>query len=116
MDKIIYPYIPNSAPEVKKQMLEELGLKDVEEIYAEIPEHLRFKDEMDLPEPLLSEYELKRHVEEILAQDKDCKEYLKFLGGGTWQHYVPEVCDNINSRDEFLTAYWGAAFAGPGKY
>lgn len=116
MDKIIYPYIPNSAPEVKKQMLEELGLKDVEEIYAEIPEHLRFKDEMDLPEPLLSEYELKRHVEEILAQDKDCKEYLNFLGGGTWQHYVPEVCDTINSRDEFLTAYVGAAYADHGKY
>lgn len=116
MDKIIYPYIPNSAPEVKKQMLEELGLKDVEEIYAEIPEHLRFKGEMDLPEPLLSEYELKRHVEEILDQDKDCKECLNFLGGGTWQHYVPEVCDTINSRDEFLTAYVGAAYADHGKY
>ncbi len=116
MDKIIYPYIPNSAPEVKKQMLEELGLEDVEEIYAEIPEHLRFKGEMDLPEPLLSEYELKRHVEEILDQDKDCKECLNFLGGGTWQHYVPEVCDTINSRDEFLTAYVGAAYADHGKY
>ncbi|MCF6465576.1 aminomethyl-transferring glycine dehydrogenase subunit GcvPA [Clostridium sp. Cult2] len=116
MDKIVYPYIPNSAPEVKKQMLKELGLEDVEDIYAEIPEHLRFKGKMDLPEPLLSEYELERHVEEILAQDKDCKEYLSFLGGGTWQHYVPEVCNTINSRDEFLTAYVGAAYADHGKY
>lgn len=116
MDKIVYPYIPNSVPEVKKQMLKELGLEDVEDIYAEIPEHLRFKGEMDLPEPLLSEYELERHVEDILSQDKDCKEYLSFLGGGTWQHYVPEVCDTINSRDEFLTAYVGAAYADHGKY
>jgi len=116
MDKTVYPYIPNSVPEVKKQMLKELGLEDVEDIYAEIPEHLRFKGEMDLPEPLLSEYELERHVEDILAQDKDCKEYLSFLGGGTWQHYVPEVCDTINSRDEFLTAYVGAAYADHGKY
>lgn len=116
MDKIVYPYIPNSAPEVKKQMLKELGLEDVEEIYAEIPDHLRFKGEMDLPEPLLSEYELKRHVEDVLAQDIDCKEYISFLGGGTWQHYVPEVCDTINSRDEFLTAYVGAAYADHGKY
>lgn len=116
MDKIVYPYIPNSASEVKKQMLKELGLEDVEEIYAEIPDHLRFKGEMDLPEPLLSEYELKRHVEDVLAQDIDCKEYISFLGGGTWQHYVPEVCDTINSRDEFLTAYVGAAYADHGKY
>ncbi|HHV37915.1 MAG TPA: aminomethyl-transferring glycine dehydrogenase subunit GcvPA [Tepidimicrobium sp.] len=116
MDKIVYPYIPNSVPEIKEQMLKELGLDDVEDIYAEIPEHLRFKGKMDLPEPLLSEYELERHVEAILARDKDCKEYLSFLGGGTWQHYVPEVCDTINSRDEFLTAYVGAAYADHGKY
>ena len=103
MSKVVYPYIPNSVPEVKKQMLKELGLKSVEEIYAEIPEHLRFKGTMNLPEPLLSEYELRRHVEGILAQNKTCTEYLNFLGGGTWQHYVPEVCDTINSRDEFLT-------------
>lgn len=116
MDKIVYPYIPNSVPEIKQQMLKELGLESVEEIYAEIPEGLRFKGRMNLPEPLLSEYELERHIEEILAQDKDCKEYLSFLGGGTWQHYVPEVCDTINSRDEFLTAYVGAAYADHGKY
>ena len=89
MSKVVYPYIPNSVPEVKKQMLKELGLKSVEEIYAEIPEHLRFKGTMNLPEPLLSEYELRRHVEGILAQNKTCTEYLNFLGGGTWQ-YVPK--------------------------
>ncbi len=116
MSKVVYPYIPNSVPEVKIQMLKELGLKSVEEIYAEIPEHLRFKGTMNLPEPLLSEYELRRHVEGILAQNKTCTEYLNFLGGGTWQHYVPEVCDTINSRDEFLTAYVGDAYADHGKF
>ncbi|NLX61632.1 MAG: aminomethyl-transferring glycine dehydrogenase subunit GcvPA [Tissierellia bacterium] len=116
MGKVVYPYIPNSVPEIKEQMLKELGLESVEEIYAEIPERLRFKGKMNLPEPLLSEYELRRHVEELLGQDKDCKKYLSFLGGGTWQHYVPEVCDTINSRDEFLTAYVGAAYADHGKY
>lgn len=116
MGKVVYPYIPNSVPEIKKQMLKELGLEDVEDIYAEIPDHLRFKGEMNLPEPLLSEYELRRHVEGILSKNKDCKEYVNFLGGGTWQHYVPEVCDTINSRDEFLTAYVGDAYADHGKF
>lgn len=116
MGKIVYPYIPNSVPEIKEQMLKELGIESVEEIYKEIPERLRFKGKMNLPEPLLSEYELRRHVEELLANDKDCKKFLSFLGGGTWQHYVPEVCDTINTRDEFLTAYVGAAYADHGKY
>lgn len=116
MGKIVYPYIPNSVPEIKEQMLKELGIESVEEIYKEIPKRLRFKGKMNLPEPLLSEYELRRHVEELLANDKDCKKFLSFLGGGTWQHYVPEVCDTINTRDEFLTAYVGAAYADHGKY
>lgn len=116
MGKIVYPYIPNSVPEIKEQMLKELGIESVEEIYKEIPKRLRFKGRMNLPEPLLSEYELRRHVEELLANDKDCKKFLSFLGGGTWQHYVPEVCDTINTRDEFLTAYVGAAYADHGKY
>lgn len=111
----VYPYIPNSVPEIKKEMLEELGLESVEDIYAEIPDNLRFKGELDIPEAL-SEYELERHVEKLLSKDKDCKRYLNFLGGGTWQHYVPEVCDTINQRDEFLTAYVGAAYADHGKY
>ncbi len=116
MGKVVYPYIPNSVPEIKKQMLEALGINSVDDIYAEIPAHLRFKGTMDLPEPLLSEYALRRHVEGILAQNKTCSEYLNFLGGGTWQHYVPEVCDTINLRDEFLTAYVGDAYADHGKF
>lgn len=116
MGKKVHPYIPNSVPEIKKEMLEELGIESVEEIYAEIPENLRFKGKMDLPDPMLSEYELERHVEDILSQDKDGRKFINFLGGGTWQHYVPEVCDTINSRDEFLTAYVGAAYADHGKF
>jgi len=50
------------------QMLEEIGVDSVEALYADIPDALRLKGKMDLPEPFLSEYELARHVEEILAK------------------------------------------------
>jgi glycine dehydrogenase subunit 1 len=113
--RVVYPYIANSVPEIKERMLEEIGLKSIDEIYAEIPEHLQYKGRLSLPEPLLSECELKRHVEKILARNKTCQEYLNFLGAGTWQHYVPEVCNTINSRDEFLTAYSGEYYADHGK-
>ncbi len=113
---VVHPYIPNSEPNVKKEMLDSLGMESVEDIFKEIPEHLRFKGEMNLPEPMLSEYELQRHVEGILTKNKSCKEYLNFLGSGTWQHHVPAVCDTIASRDEFLTAYVGDSYSDHGKF
>ncbi|PKM79720.1 MAG: aminomethyl-transferring glycine dehydrogenase [Firmicutes bacterium HGW-Firmicutes-14] len=102
---IVYPYIPNSVPEEKQKLLKEIGIDSVEDIFKEIPDHLRFKGKMNIPEPFLSEYELRRHVEGLLAKNKNCKDYINFLGAGTWQHYVPSVVDEIISRDEFLTAY-----------
>lgn len=116
MSKIVYPYIPNSVPEEKAKMLKEIGINSVEDIFQEIPDHLRFKGKMNIPEPLLSEYELRRHVEGLLSKNKSCKDALSFLGAGTWQHYVPAVCDTIISRDEFLTAYVGDAYGDHGKF
>jgi glycine dehydrogenase subunit 1 len=113
---VVHPYIPNSVPSVKKEMLNKLGMKSVEDIFKEIPEHLRFKGKMNLPEPLLSEYDLQRHVEGILSKNKSCKEYVNYLGSGIWQHHVPAVCDTIASRDEFLTAYVGDTYSDHGKF
>jgi len=113
---IVYPYIPNSVPQIKKAMLDELGMKSVEDIYKEIPERLRFRGEMNIPEPIHSEARLQRHVEKILSKNKNCKENISFLGGGTWNHYVPAVCDTIGSRDEILTSYVGEAFSDHGKF
>ncbi len=113
----VHPYIPNSVPEVKMEMLKEIGVRGAEELYAEmIPEKLRLRRVMDLPEPLLSERELKRHVEGILSKNVTCSEYLNFLGAGCWQHYIPSVCDEIAGRSEFLTAYAGGAYSDLGRF
>ena len=112
----VYPYIPNSVPTVKNQMLKEVGAKSVEELFEDIPDKLRLKKNMNLPTPLLSEYSLRRHIEEILSKNKTCQEYLNFLGAGCWQHYVPAVCDEVNQRGEFLTAYAGEPYDDHGRF
>jgi glycine dehydrogenase subunit 1 len=112
----VHPYIPNSVPEVKAEMLKEIGVKTIDELYADIPESLRFKRELNLPEPLPSEYALKRHIEKILSKNQTCKDNTSFLGGGCWQHYVPAVCDEINQRSEFLTAYAGEPYEDHGRF
>jgi len=115
-EKTVFPYIPNSAPEVKAQMLEEVGASDIMDLYAEIPERLRFPGRMNLPEPILDEYSLKRHLTDLLDKNQNCMDFLNFLGAGCAQHFVPAVCDEINGRGEFLTAYVGESYADHGKW
>lgn len=114
--KTVYPYIPNSTSHVKKQMLKEVGAKSVEAFFEDIPEKLRLTTYMNLPKPFLSEYSLKRHIKGILSKNKTCQEYLNFLGGGCWQHHVPAVCDEVNQRGEFLTAYAGEPYDDHGRF
>lgn len=114
--KIVHPYIPNSEPAVKQAMLDAIGMDSVDRIYEGIPEHLRFKGKMQLPEPLISEYSCQRHVESLLDKNMNAKRNICFLGGGTWNHYVPAVVDTIMERDEFLTCYVGDAYTDHGKF
>lgn len=113
--KIVYPYMPNSVESIKKEMMDELGISTIEELYSYIPEHLRFKGKLNLPEPFLTEIELKDHVNGILSKNISADERISFLGAGCYRHYVPAVCDEINSRSEFLTAYCGETYADHGK-
>ncbi len=112
---LVHPYIPNSSPVVREEMLDACGLDSVEEIYASIPSHLRFDRTLDLPAPCSSELELRRHVEGILAKNRTCVENLNFRGAGCAQHYVPAVVDEITGRGEFLTAYGGLWYSDHGK-
>ena len=111
-----HPYIPNSVPEVQEEMLREIGLGSLEELHKNVPELLKLKNEMNLPKAFRSEYELKRHVERVLSKDTDCHRNLNFLGAGCWQHYVPAICDEINGKGEFLTAYGGEPYNDEGRF
>lgn len=114
--KVVYPYIPNSEPNIKAQMLKEINANSIDELYSDIPAQLRFKGQMNLPAPFVSEYHLRCHIEKILGKNKTTKQFLNFLGAGCYQHYVPAVCDEINSRGEFLTAYAGEPYDDHGRF
>ncbi|MGE5704323.1 MAG: aminomethyl-transferring glycine dehydrogenase subunit GcvPA [Clostridia bacterium] len=114
-NRFAHPYIPNSVPEVKEQMLREIGMSDIEEIFADIPKELRLKEKMNIPEPL-TEYELERHVNKLMNKNVTTKENISFLGAGCWPHFIPAVCDEVNSRSEFLTAYAGEPYEDKGRF
>ncbi len=113
---ITYPYIPNSVPATKQAMLKAVNAQSVDEFYADIPESIRFKGKLNLPEPFLAEAQLVRHIEGLLNKNTSAHERLSFLGAGCYQHHVPAVCDEINSRGEFLTAYAGDPYEDHGRF
>lgn len=96
-------------------MLDEMGVKNAEELFADIPERIRFRGKLNLPPPQ-SECEVRRHIEGLLSRNKTSSELLSFLGAGCWPHFVPAACDEINSRSEFLTAYAGGVYTDLGRY
>ena len=111
-----HPFIPNSAPEARARALKAIGIDSVEEIYATVPDRVRFKGTMDLPQPIRSEGALRRHLERIVGKNRSTKDNLSFLGAGCWPHYVPAVCDEIATRGEFVTAYGGGPLGDHGKW
>lgn len=114
--KFVHPYIPNSVPSVQAKMLEEIGAKNIEDFFAVIPEKLRYEKRLNLPEAMPSEAQLDRHLREILEKNQSTQDCLSFLGAGCSPHHVPAICDEINSRSEFLTAYAGEPYEDYGRF
>jgi len=85
-------------------MMREIGIRDIEELYADVPQKFRLKRRLNLPKPN-SEHEVKRHVEALLSKNKSCRDLPMFLGAGCWPHHVPAVVDSLVQRTEFLTSY-----------
>ena len=118
MDKVgtkAHPYMPSSAGNARSDMLGALDIKDVGEIFEQIPETHRRKSPLKLPEQLASELDLKRHLLSVLSQNGNCEDNLNFLGAGCWQHHVPSICDEIVGRAEFLTNVWGTPSSDHGR-
>ncbi|GLH73125.1 glycine dehydrogenase [Geothrix limicola] len=111
-----HPYIPNSEPGTKAAMLAEIGAASMDELYADIPESLRFRGTLNIPEALPAEAQLKRTLERIMARNTSCEEATSFLGAGCYNHYVPAICDEITRRAEFLTAYAGEPYEDFGRF
>ncbi len=98
-----HPYIPNTR-EIRGQMLRDMGLTGIDELFSDIPPTVRLKRKLNLPPPM-SEVDVKRHVREILSKNKPFNRLPSFLGGGIWPHHVPAHVRHITQRSEFLTSY-----------
>jgi len=93
-------YTPHTPEEVK-QMLSEIGVSSISELFEDIPVSMR-PASFDIPEGK-SELEVIRHLQELAS--KNSGDLLTFIGAGFYSHYIPAAVDAISSLPEFYTAY-----------
>jgi glycine dehydrogenase subunit 1 len=96
-------YIPNAENDWES-MLQTIGCKRLEDLMTILPEPLRMKRALELPQPL-SEMELVQHLRSLSEQGPQGKRVLSFLGAGAYDHFIPAVVDHVLRRSEFYTAY-----------
>lgn len=101
MDKVI-AYIGHHTDEDLRQMLQAIGVKNIMDLYSDIPSKYILSSPPGVEGPL-SEPELIKHVKNILAKNRQGLRL--FLGGGVWPHHVPAAVKDIVSRSEFVTSY-----------
>lgn len=95
-----FKFFPQTKEEIE-QMLKQAGMNSLDDLYADVPEQIRFRGEYDLPEPM-SETEIRSLFEELGEKNR---RLTVFAGAGCYDHYTPAVVPNIISRSEFLTSY-----------
>jgi glycine dehydrogenase subunit 1 len=94
------PFIPHTDEDVRA-MLERIGVRDVDELFSEIPATLQGHG-LDIVAPALNEMEISRLMQERAQRDGH---WLCFIGAGAYEHHIPAAVWQIATRGEFYSAY-----------
>jgi glycine dehydrogenase subunit 1 len=94
-------YLPKSPAE-REQMLSEIGVSSIDELFSVIPEEYRLTRDLNIPRQQ-AESEIIAYFR--AAADKNAIGYASFLGAGAYRHYRPVIIDSLVQRGEFLTSY-----------
>ena len=94
-------YVPNTLEE-RKKMLQEIGYSSIEDLFAHIPEEVKLKGKLNIPNGK-SEFEVRREMEQIAEKNQVFKTI--FRGAGAYRHFIPAMVKNVTSKENLLTAY-----------
>lgn len=87
--------------DVKKEMLESIGVNTIEDLFKQIPQKARM-GELQL-EDSISEMETQKRIKSLAK--KNNTDFISFLGGGVYNKFIPACISQVANRFEFLTAY-----------
>ena len=95
-----YKYFPHTDDDLQA-MLSRVGAKSLDDLYAQIPESIRYRGDYDLP-PSQSEMEIRQAYDQL---GRENRQLVCFAGFGVYDHYTPAVVPSLCARSEFLTSY-----------
>lgn len=98
-----YDYIPHTDLDIK-EMLNSLKFDSVDDLFKDVPDSIRLKNFLELPQPL-SEGELLPELHRISLENITVNRSVSFLGGGAYHHFIPSAVRHLIFRSEFYTAY-----------
>ncbi len=97
------PFIINTERE-REEMLRAVGANSFEDLVADIPEEIRLKRALDIL-PASDESQVRKLLEGLASANRSTSDYVSYLGGGAYDHFIPVAIKTIASRSEFYTAY-----------
>ena len=95
-----FKYFPHTDDDLQA-MMEKVGVKSLDDLFAEIPESIRFRKDYDLL-PGCSELEVRQAFQLLGSKNR---QLTCFAGMGVYDHYTPSAIPSLLSRSEFLTSY-----------
>jgi len=88
----------------RREMLDAIGAASIDELLEQVPADIRLDKALDLP-AAMGELELTQHLTAMAGRNQSSRESICFLGGGSYDHFIPAVVDTLASRGEFYTSY-----------
>jgi len=85
------------------EMLRSMGMSSLDDLYADVPGQVSIGG-LGLPRGL-PEQEVAADVDGLLSDNVTTKDFLSFLGGGMYDHYIPATVPALAGRAEFYTSY-----------
>jgi glycine dehydrogenase subunit 1 len=96
-------FVPNTDDD-RNEMLKTIGVSSFDELIKDIPESIRLNKPLNLP-PQLSEYEIIKLLQSYADKNKTAATHTCFMGGGSYDHFIPAIVGSVLERPEFKTAY-----------
>ncbi|MDD3149514.1 MAG: aminomethyl-transferring glycine dehydrogenase subunit GcvPA [Candidatus Gastranaerophilales bacterium] len=94
-------FLPHTD-QIRNQLAKEANLDSIDSLFDSINDSVKFKNDLNLPDGI-SELEAQKKLKKLANKNNsDC---INFLGGGTYNKFIPACISAITSRTEFLTSY-----------
>ena len=94
-------YVP-VTPEEEQSMLEACGLRSMDDLYADVPESVRLRAPLNIPQGM-AEMSVRREMERLAGENRIFPHV--FRGAGAYRHLIPAIVDTVTGHESFRTVY-----------